>query len=173
MVVTKNFQFPSDEELNIQELSITWPYIRTAAAFIGKKCEWFNNEFMLCRQELKDPRKCMKEGREVTNCAINLMLDIRNHCRNEFEAHMKCAYDLCGEHNDGRCSDTQQLLDDCMLKKLNLERPPDGYFCEARVHNTSRPKPEKKKREYPDRVPDSVPPPYPPPRYMGSEGFAN
>lgn len=43
MVVTKNFQFPSDEELNTQEINISWPYIHAAAVFLGKRCEWFNN----------------------------------------------------------------------------------------------------------------------------------
>lgn len=43
MGVSKDFKFPSDEEITTQELDISWPYIQAAAVFLGKKCEWFNN----------------------------------------------------------------------------------------------------------------------------------
>ena len=45
---------------------------------------------MLCRYELKDPRKCLKEGKDVTKCALEGLQDIKKHCRNEFEAHVNC-----------------------------------------------------------------------------------
>lgn len=43
MTNSKNFKLPSDEELNTQELNISWPYIAAAAVFLAKRCEWFNN----------------------------------------------------------------------------------------------------------------------------------
>lgn len=45
---------------------------------------------MLCRYELKDPRKCLKEGKEVTKCAIEGFQDIKKHCGSEFQAHVDC-----------------------------------------------------------------------------------
>lgn len=36
------------------------------------------------------------------------------------------------------CRKTQGVYDQCMLDKLNLERPSFGYFTEARVHATKR-----------------------------------
>ena len=33
-------------------------------------------------------------------------------------------------------------LDGCMKEKLDLDRPPYGYFSLIRVHDTDRPKPE-------------------------------
>ncbi|KAG6803187.1 NADH dehydrogenase [ubiquinone] 1 alpha subcomplex subunit 8 [Apis mellifera caucasica] len=172
MVVTKNFQLPSDEELNTQEINISWPYIHAAAVFLGKRCEWFNNEFMLCRYELKDPRKCLKEGKDVTKCALEGLQDIKKHCRNEFEAHVNCVIETSATgSNDQHCRKTRKIFDDCMKKNLNLERPSFGYFCEAKVHDSPRPKPSKEKTEYPDRVPEPVAPPYPPSKYQGRQGF--
>lgn len=48
---------------------------------------------MLCRYELKDPRKCLKEGKEVTKCAIEGFQDIKKHCGSEFQAHVDCVID--------------------------------------------------------------------------------
>lgn len=69
------------------------------------------------------------------------------------------------------CRKTRKIFDDCMKKNLNLERPSFGYFCEAKVHDSPRPKPPKEKTEYPDRVPEPVAPPYPPSKYQGRQGF--
>lgn len=53
-----------------------------------------------------------------------------------------------------RCRKTQAALDECVLQKMNIERPPYGYFCEAKIHKTSRPPPEPRKPvEFPDPVP--------------------
>ena len=96
---------------------------------------------MLCRYELKDPRKCLKEGKEVTKCAIEGFQDIKKHCGSEFQTHVDCVINTSSTAtNDQRCSKTRQVFDDCMLKNLNLERPPFGYFCEAKVHDSPRPK---------------------------------
>ncbi|KOC64420.1 NADH dehydrogenase [ubiquinone] 1 alpha subcomplex subunit 8 [Habropoda laboriosa] len=165
MVYTKNFTFPSDEELEQQELNISYPYIKAAAFFIGKRCEWYNNEYTLCRYELKDPRKCLKEGKDITNCALEVFQDIKKNCRNEFQAHVDCmlASSLNGEE---KCGKTQGSFDKCMKEKLNIERPYYGYFCEAKVHDSPRPKPEPRKEPvFPNRLPDPAPAPYPPPRH--------
>lgn len=54
-----------------------------------------------------------------------------------------------------RCRKTQAALDDCVLKNMNIERPPFGYFCEAKVHDTSRPRPPPRNEPitYPDPTP--------------------
>lgn len=58
-----------------------------------------------------------------------------------------------------------------MVKNLKLERPPFGYFCEAKVHDSPRPKPPQEERGFPDAVPQLPTPPYPPPKYSGRGGF--
>ncbi|CAL7942358.1 unnamed protein product [Xylocopa violacea] len=173
MVFTKNFQLPSDEELETQELDVGWAYLSAAAVFLGKKCEWYNDEFMLCRHEMKDPRKCLKEGKEVTKCAIGVFQDLKKHCRDVFENHVQCVVETSQtQTNERHCRKTRDIFDDCVLKNLNIERPPFGYFCEARVHDTARPKPEPKVIEYPDPVPEPVAPPYRPARFGGRGGFS-
>lgn len=42
---------------------------------------------------------------------------------------------------------------------MNIERPPYGYYCEVKVHDTKRPKPDSTIREYPtiDKLPEDAP----------------
>jgi NADH dehydrogenase (ubiquinone) 1 alpha subcomplex subunit 8 len=47
-------------------------------------------EFMLCRNELKDPRACLAEGRAVTSCALNFFRQLKNTCAGEFTQYMNC-----------------------------------------------------------------------------------
>ena len=68
MVFTKEYKFPSDEELKVEECPLGSPYIRAGAHHLGKYCEAQNNEFMLCRHETRDPIKCLPEGKVVTSC---------------------------------------------------------------------------------------------------------
>lgn len=59
------------------------------------------------------------------------------------------------------CRNTQMVLDDCVLKNLQIERPSYGYFCEAKVHDTKRPKPEPHTLDHPDGYsPPTVSRPY-------------
>lgn len=39
---------------------------------------------------------------------------------------------------------------------MNLERPSFGYFCEPKVHNTTRPKPTTEIQEF-DNLPGKLP----------------
>lgn len=54
-----------------------------------------------------------------------------------------------------------------MLDNMNLERPAFGYFCQAKVHNTKRPKPKIDAPTFDDvatpKLPDDAP--LPPPAY--------
>ena len=45
--------------------------LKAAAHHFGSQCDAPNKEFMLCRWEEKDPRKCLEEGRKVNACALN------------------------------------------------------------------------------------------------------
>lgn len=47
-------------------------------------------EFMLCREELSDPRKCIKEGKEVTNCGIEFFKKVKKSCLAEFTQYQRC-----------------------------------------------------------------------------------
>lgn len=47
-------------------------------------------DFMLCKNENRDPAHCLKEGRKVTRCAQEIIGKIRESCLAEFDAHWKC-----------------------------------------------------------------------------------
>ncbi|KAJ4432129.1 hypothetical protein ANN_20745 [Periplaneta americana] len=142
MVVTANTYLPTEEELTVQEVNLSGPALRAGAFHLGKHCEYENNEFILCRKELDDPRKCIDEGKAVTSCALNFFVN---------------------------CRKTQAAYDKCIKDNLGIDRPEYGYFCRAKVHDTKRPKPEPKKPDvYPDYTP-YLPEDYPkPPAKYGS-----
>ncbi|KAL2298177.1 hypothetical protein Nmel_017140 [Mimus melanotis] len=62
---------PSLEELDVQEVAVSSSVLKAAAHHYGSQCDRPNKEFMLCRWEEKDPRKCLTEGRKVNQCAID------------------------------------------------------------------------------------------------------
>ena len=45
---------------------------------------------MLCNAELKDPRKCLNEGKEVTRCGVEFFNKVRDNCAEEFNSYSKC-----------------------------------------------------------------------------------
>lgn len=45
---------------------------------------------MLCYSEEKDPRKCLKEGKEVTRCGVEFFQKIKSHCAEQFTQYWKC-----------------------------------------------------------------------------------
>jgi hypothetical protein len=47
-------------------------------------------EFMLCRRELKDPRKCISEGKAVTSCALDFFRNVKKTCSKEFTQYANC-----------------------------------------------------------------------------------
>lgn len=53
------------------QISVSSAVLKAAAHHYGSQCDKPNKEFMLCRWEEKDPRKCLEEGRKVNECALN------------------------------------------------------------------------------------------------------
>ncbi|XP_050678888.1 NADH dehydrogenase [ubiquinone] 1 alpha subcomplex subunit 8 [Leptidea sinapis] len=154
MVLTYDVELPEESELTVQEIELSTPALRAGSFHLGKYCENANNEFMLCRLEEKDPRKCINEGKAVTACTLEFFQKVKKTCLAEFNQYAHCIDKSSGDMGLQHCRTTQGVFDGCMLEKLNLERPPFGYFCEARVHATTRPKPPvEPKAVYPDATP--------------------
>jgi len=154
MAATAKTVLPEESELTVQELNVSWPVLQTASVYIGKACEWYNNEFMLCRREERDPRRCLNEGKAVTSCTMDVLKKMKKNCLEDFNAYMYCLERSSGTLEFTPCRQTQAALDDCVRKNMNIERPPYGYFCEAKVHNTTRPRPP---AEEPTVFPDPTP----------------
>lgn len=45
---------------------------------------------MLCRQEYKDPRQCLNEGKAVTACSLDFFRQIKKNCAQEFTQFANC-----------------------------------------------------------------------------------
>lgn len=61
---------PVSSSISVQ-VSVSSAVLKAAAHHYGSRCDKPNKEFMLCRWEEKDPRKCLEEGRKVNECALN------------------------------------------------------------------------------------------------------
>lgn len=159
MAATAKTTLPEESELTVPELNVSWPVLQTASVYIGKACEWYNNEFTLCRIEERDPRRCLDEGKVVTSCALNVLKKLKKHCLEEFNTYMTCLERSSGTLELSLCRKTQVEFDKCVLKNLKIERPPFGYFCEAKVHDTSRPQPKRDNEiiNFPDPAPGLQP----------------
>lgn len=110
---------------------------------------------MLCREETKDPRKCINEGKNVTSCAMKVFQDLKKHCKADFDQYVHCMVQSSSDLNPAKCRKTQAALDKCVLENLKIERPSYGYFCEARVHDSPRPPPKAQYPNYPVTPTDS------------------
>ncbi|XP_063589238.1 NADH dehydrogenase [ubiquinone] 1 alpha subcomplex subunit 8-like [Penaeus indicus] len=140
-MITKDFTLPTEEELTVQEINISTPALRAAAFHVGKQCEKQNNEFMLCRAEEKDPRKCIAEGKAVTACSLDFFRKIKKSCLEEFTQYSNCLDKSSKDLGFRHCRNTQSIYDKCVLDNLEIERPEFGYFCRPKIVDSARPKP--------------------------------
>ena len=92
MVFTKDFKFPSDSELTVEECPLGTPYLKAGAFHYGKYCEAQNNEFMLCKHETSDPVKCLPEGKIVTACANEFFRKVPDTL---LDYHVDCHPNCC------------------------------------------------------------------------------
>ncbi len=112
--------------------------MRAAALHMGMACQAQNNEFMLCRIETNDSRKCVEDGKAVTACAIDFFQRVKGSCAAEFTRYSTCLEKSSREMRYYKCRKTQAVFDECMKDKLGLERPHYGYLALTKVHETSR-----------------------------------
>ncbi|VVC33519.1 NADH dehydrogenase [ubiquinone] (complex I), alpha subcomplex, subunit 8 [Cinara cedri] len=141
MVVTNNHELPTFEELTVEEVPISTPGLRAAAHHIGKYCLEVNDEFMMCKEDTNDPRKCLNEGKAVTSCALEFFRKLKGNCYDEFQIYSNCIDKSSSTLDFQPCRKTQAVYDKCVFEKLGIERPEHGFFCKPRVYTGNRPKP--------------------------------
>ncbi|EKD03724.1 hypothetical protein A1Q2_01950 [Trichosporon asahii var. asahii CBS 8904] len=85
-------------------------------------------DFMLCKNENRDPEHCLAEGRKVTRCAQAVITKLRENCLQEFDNHWKCL-----ENNNQylhACRKDEKKFNDCVFAKLgwkkNIPGSPEG-----------------------------------------------
>ncbi|KAJ8942332.1 hypothetical protein NQ318_005324 [Aromia moschata] len=158
MVITTDVQLPTEEELTVEEVPLSGPALKAGAFHLGKKCEFQNNEFILCRTEIDDPRACIEEGKAVTSCALNFFREVKKTCAAEFMQYVNCLDKSSPDQQFTPCRKTQAVFDKCMKDNLDLDRPPYDYFARVHVHKTERPKPPAEEPAcYPDATPGLPP----------------
>lgn len=146
---------PSLQELSVDEINVSSAVLKAAAHHYGSQCDKPNKEFMLCRWEEKDPRKCLEEGRKVNECALNFFRQIKGNCAESFTEYWTCLdYSNLGELR--RCRQQQQSFDSCVLDKLGWERPELGDLSKVTKVATSRPLPENPYHSRPRPEPNPV-----------------
>ncbi|XP_041908543.1 NADH dehydrogenase [ubiquinone] 1 alpha subcomplex subunit 8 isoform X2 [Corvus kubaryi] len=122
---------PPLEELDVPEVTVSSSVLKAAAHHYGSQCDRPNKEFMLCRWEEKDPRKCLREGRQVNQCAIDFFRSIRTHCAEPFTAYWTCI-DYSNQQELRRCRKQQAAFDSCVLDKLGWVRPDLGDLSKVK-----------------------------------------
>ncbi|KAK9897496.1 NADH dehydrogenase, alpha subcomplex, subunit 8 [Cystobasidium minutum MCA 4210] len=108
----------------VDELGVTSAPLKSAAFFIGAHCKPYNEDFMLCKSENRDPEHCLKEGRRVTRCARDLINKLRENCAAEFDAHWNCL-----EKNNQElylCRKVEKPLNKCVFEKMGLKKEIPG-----------------------------------------------
>ncbi|KAG6856988.1 hypothetical protein H0H87_011082 [Tephrocybe sp. NHM501043] len=87
----------------VAELGTSSAPLKSAAFFIGAYCKEYNEDFILCKAENRNPEHCLKEGRRVTRCATDLINKMRENCLEQFQTHWNCLE----KNNQARHTDTQ------------------------------------------------------------------
>ncbi|CAJ0580923.1 unnamed protein product, partial [Mesorhabditis spiculigera] len=137
MTITPKTELPSDEELTVsQEITLSTPWLKAVAPYMAKSCEKTINEYMLRRRELEDPRAVLKEGRAVTDCGIQFLLALKKDCKTETDSLGQCIDQSSAKLYISHCRKEQKVLDACVQKYLNIERPALGYFSSPHVHES-------------------------------------
>ncbi|KAJ8286586.1 hypothetical protein GJAV_G00040850 [Gymnothorax javanicus] len=134
-------EVPTLAELNVEEVKVSSSVLKAAAHHYGSQCDKANKEFMLCRWEEKDPRKCLNEGRRVNECALQFFRQIKGNCAESFTEYWTCL-DTANLPELRQCRKQQNKFDNCVLEKLGWERPGLGDLSKVTKVQTSRPAPE-------------------------------
>ncbi|XP_077323040.1 NADH dehydrogenase [ubiquinone] 1 alpha subcomplex subunit 8 [Lithobates pipiens] len=132
---------PPAEELEVREINVSSAVLKAAAHHYGSQCDKANKEFMLCRWEEKDPRKCLKEGKRVNECALEFFRNVKTHCAEPFTEYWTCI-DYTGQHELRKCRKQQLAFDNCVFDKLGWVRPDLGELSKVTKVKTDRPLPE-------------------------------
>ncbi|XP_051835535.1 NADH dehydrogenase [ubiquinone] 1 alpha subcomplex subunit 8 [Antechinus flavipes] len=134
-------ELPTLDELKVEEVNVSSAVLKAAAHHYGSQCDKINKKFMLCRWEEKDPRRCLKEGKLVNQCAVDFFRRIKTHCAEPFTEYWTCV-DYSELQELRRCRKEQAKFDDCVLKKLGWVRPDLGELSKTTKVHTTRPLPE-------------------------------
>uniref|UniRef100_F6XYG2 NADH dehydrogenase [ubiquinone] 1 alpha subcomplex subunit 8 n=1 Tax=Ciona intestinalis TaxID=7719 RepID=F6XYG2_CIOIN len=122
------------------DLGVPSHVLKASAFQYANECNEVNKEFMLCREEEMDPRKCLKYNIKVSDCAENFFRKMTTACADEIVAFGKC---LERDHKRSfvYCRDEQVKFDRCMFEKLGIDKKYNAVELDQTV-KTDRPAPK-------------------------------
>ncbi|CAN3357326.1 hypothetical protein DICA3_C09890 [Diutina catenulata] len=121
---------------DVDEVGATSAPLLSAAYFIGARCQPYGDDFLMCKQENNGGElDCLKEGRRVTRCAVQVLKDINTHCFDEFKLHYECLE--TENHRQGHCRASEKVFNKCVFDNLKLEKKIPGP--EAQIHLKENP----------------------------------
>ncbi|RNA17326.1 NADH dehydrogenase [ubiquinone] 1 alpha subcomplex subunit 8 [Brachionus plicatilis] len=148
MTATNETYLPTYEELYVPPINLTSSGLKAGAPYLGVFCDKESKEFMLCKAEEKDPRKCLDSNKQVSLCASKFFHQVRENCAIQFTNYWMCLDKAPeGQMSYQFCRKTQAELDKCMSEKMNLNRPEVGWMSKVKLHQTDRPKPVQKQAD--------------------------
>ncbi|UZJ51596.1 hypothetical protein CBS101457_000916 [Exobasidium rhododendri] len=122
----------------VEEVGTTSAPLKSASFFLGEHCAKYNEDFMLCKNESRDPAHCLKEGRRVTRCAQDLIKKMSESCGKEWEDHWQCLE----RHNQEfyLCRKPERTLNQCVFDKLKLAKKiPGSPEGQTPIHEVKKP----------------------------------
>lgn len=125
-------KLPSDIP-EVSEIGLTSAPMESMAFFFHEHCKDYAEDFSLCKNENNDPRHCLKEGRRVTRCGIDLVKKLQKNCDEQWRAHWKCLDKK--NHHFWQCRSEEREFNDCVFNKLGLKKVvPDTPEGETPIH---------------------------------------
>ncbi|KAI9298696.1 NADH dehydrogenase alpha subcomplex subunit 8, partial [Neoconidiobolus thromboides FSU 785] len=104
----------------VTEVGASSAPLTSASYFLHAHCKNYYDDFMLCKNENNDPAHCLKEGRKVTRCSVDLLEKLQKNCESEFSDHWKCLDNNNFEYRF--CRQPEQKFNACVFKKLGYEK---------------------------------------------------
>ncbi|KAJ3180476.1 hypothetical protein HDU87_001985 [Geranomyces variabilis] len=113
-------QLSSETAPSVAEVGCTSAPLESMAFHFASFCKKYNDDFVKCKNESQDPKHCLKEGRKVTRCALDLIGKLKENCDAQWTKHWECL-DM-NNHTLFKCRKEEKEFNDCVFKRLGLTK---------------------------------------------------
>jgi NADH dehydrogenase (ubiquinone) 1 alpha subcomplex subunit 8 len=128
------------QQIKRGDLCIPSHALKAGAFQYAKQCGDINREYMLCKKEENDPRKCLKYSHKVSDCAADFYTNVTDVCGQQFTKLAGCL-ELNTRRSYQFCRLQQLDFDKCVYENLGYDKAMDAVDPGAKVQ-TDRPKPK-------------------------------
>ena len=78
------------EDLETDEVNVSVAPLQAGAFHYQIYCKQLTEKFINCRYWKKDPRKCLDEGKELTDCGSRFFKQVKENCDESFVKFFEC-----------------------------------------------------------------------------------